>query len=199
MIRRPLLLAPLVISLMACDANGDPEASDTADQAGTASSRDNSDPALAPSASATSASGIAGQNDGQPDLTPAALTPEAERSETGARNVLLSFIRAIELREFDQAWALLDAQSQARWSKAQWTALFSDLGKITVASPTGTMEGAAGSSYYTAPLSITANDSDGRPVAYDGELILRRVNDVPGASAADLRWHIESLSLDWTH
>lgn len=89
---------------------------------------------------------------------------------------------------------MLDARSQARWSKSKGAALFSDLGKITVAPPTGMMEGAAGSSYYTAALFITANDKDDRPITYDGELVLRRLNDVPGASAADLRWHIELLS-----
>ena len=140
-----------------------------------------------------------GVNDGRPDLTPAALTPEAERTETGARNVLISFARAIELKEFDQAWRMLDAQSRERWSRAEFSALFSDLGQITVAVPGGTMEGAAGSSYYNAPMTIAASDADGRPVRYDGEVVLRRANDVPGASADDLRWHIERVEMDWTH
>lgn len=140
-----------------------------------------------------------GENDGSPDLSPAPLTPEAERGETGARNVLLSFARAIELREFDQAWEMLDEGDQQRWDKAQWRALFADLGKITVAVPDGSMEGAAGSSYYTSEATITANDKDGRPVRYEGPIVLRRVNDVPGASAAQMRWHIDSVQLDWTH
>ena len=140
-----------------------------------------------------------GENDGSPDLSPAPLTPEAERGETGARNVLLSFARAIELREFDQAWEMLDEGDQQRWDKAQWRALFADLGKITVAVSDGSMEGAAGSSYYTSEATITATDKDGRPVRYEGPIVLRRVNDVPGASAAQLRWHIDSVQLDWTH
>ena len=138
-------------------------------------------------------------NDGKPDLTPATLTPEAERTEKGARNVVLSFARAIELKAFDQAWAMMSDADQAKWSKAEFTRMFTDLSNITVASPTGTIEGAAGSSYYTAPLTITANDTNGRPVAYDGTLVLRRANDVPGASAEDLRWHIYRTTLDWTH
>ena len=77
--------------------------------------------------------------------------------------------------------------------------MFADLGKITVAVPTGTMEGAAGSSYYTAPVTITATDKDGRPVRIEGEAVLRRVNDVPGATAAQLRWHFERLTLNWTY
>ena len=140
-----------------------------------------------------------GVNDSEPDLTPATLTPEAERTEKGARNVVLSFIRAIELKAFDQAWAMMSDADQAKWSEAEFAKMFADLGNITVASPTGTIEGAAGSSYYTAPLTITANDKNGRPVAYDGTLVLRRANDVPGASAEDLRWHIYRTTLDWTH
>ena len=70
---------------------------------------------------------------------------------------------------------------------------------IAVAVPTGQMEGAAGSSYYTAPVSITATDQDGRPIGFDGEMVLRRVNDVPGSTAEQRRWHIESTTIDWTH
>jgi hypothetical protein len=140
-----------------------------------------------------------GENDGYPNLDPVPLTPEAERGETGARSVLLSFARAIELREFDQAWAMLDEADQVKWSKSEWRKLFADLGEITVAVPGGTMEGAAGSSYYTSQATITADDKDGRPVRYEGPIVLRRVNDVPGASAEQLRWHIDSVKLDWTH
>ena len=138
-------------------------------------------------------------DDGKRDLAPPKLTPEAERGETGARNVLLSFSRAIELREFGQAWDLLSPADQKKWPRPKFAAMFADLGKITVAVPTGTMEGAAGSSYYTAPVTITATDKDGRPVRIEGEAVLRRVNDVPGATAAQLRWHFERLTLNWTH
>ena len=138
-------------------------------------------------------------NDGSPDLTPPSLSPAAEKTEKGARNIATSFARAIELKEFDQAWAMLDDASKRKWSKTQWAGHFSDLTDISVAVGSGRMEGAAGSSYYTAPLDITATDTSGRPVRYDGEMILKRVNDVPGAAAEQLRWHVNSLSLDWTH
>ena len=137
--------------------------------------------------------------DGAPDLAPPPLTPEAERGENGARNILLSFTRAIEPREYRQAWALLSHADQRKWSEAQFAALFADLGKTSVAVPTGTMEGAAGSSFYTAPVTITGVDKDGRPVRLAGEAVLRRVNDVDGATPAQLRWHFERLTLDWVH
>lgn len=138
-------------------------------------------------------------NDGYPDLTPPPLTPEAERTETGARNVLHSWMRAIELEEYDQARALMSDTDRAKWSRSEWIKLFADLDRVTVAAPDGTMEGAAGSSYYTAPVTITASDADGRPVRYEGEVVLRRINDVPGATPEQLRWHIDRVTLDWTH
>ena len=51
-------------------------------------------------------------------------------------------------------------------------------------------EGAAGSSYIMVPLTLTATDRAGKPVRYAGPITLRRVNDVDGASAAQLRWHM---------
>jgi len=138
-------------------------------------------------------------NDGYPDLTPPSLTSEAERTEKGARNVLLSLARAIELKEYDQAWALLSPADKRKWSKPEFARLLSDLGKVTVAVGDGSMEGAAGSAYYTAPVAITASDSQGRPVRYEGHAVLRRVNDIPGATSEQLRWHLDRLEIDWTH
>ena len=134
-----------------------------------------------------------------PELTPPPLVPQAERGEKGARNLLLSFARAIELRAFDQAWALLSPADRQALPRGRFAAQFADLGEITVAVPTGSMEGAAGSLIYTAPITITADDREGRPIRYEGEAVLRRVNDVPGATPAQLRWHFETLRLDWTH
>ena len=149
-----------------------------------------------PQTPSASASGV---NDGYPDLTPARLTPAAERTEKGARNVLLSWARAIELKEFDQAWSMLGARDKQRWSKAQFAALFDGVGQITVAVPSGTMEGAAGSSYYTVPITITAEGGSSAPLRIEGPVVLKRVNDVPGATAEQLRWHIDSADLSVTH
>ena len=159
------------------------------------------DPPAAPDegAPASAPSPVAeADDDGSADLTPAPLTPEAERGEAGARNVLLSFARAIELDRIDQAYAMLGETDRSRWSRAQFAALFADLDDITVAVPGGTMEGAAGSSYYTAPATLTAEDANGGSVRHQGEIVLRRVNDVPGATPEQLRWHIERVDLDRT-
>lgn len=184
-IRRPIaaLLLPLpALALAACDAanapepTGEPTTTDTGavvvDQT--------------PPASPTPTSSTDGVNDGTPDLTPAPLAPEAERGEKGARNVLLAFIRAIELKEFDQAYGLLRENARQGMTKAQFAAMFDGFGKITVASPEGTIEGAAGTSYYTAPTTITGSNGQ----ALKGDIVLTRVNDVPGATPEQLRWRV---------
>ena len=43
---------------------------------------------------------------------------------------------------------------------------------------------------------VTATDANGDPVRVEGEVILRRVNDVPGASEEQLRWLIRSADLE---
>lgn len=181
-------------------------------QQGTAPSEPTSPSGPAPAATGTGASDLTptpgppagytdgeGVNEGYPDLTPPSLTGEAEKGEAGARNILLYFARAIELKEFDQAWAMLSPGDREKWPKAEFTRMFADLGRIAVAMPGGTVEGGAGSLYYSSPISITASDKAGRPVRYEGEAVVRRVNDVDGATAAQLRWHFDRLTLDWTH
>jgi hypothetical protein len=153
-------------------------------------------PLPTPTPSVTAAATPAnGENDGHPDITPATLTGDAAKGEKGARNMLLAWARGIELREFDQAWNLMGDAAKAQMSKAQFNALFQPLRDITVAVPGGEMEGAAGSSYYTVPTKITGTRADGSEAVLKGEVVLRRVNDVPGATPAQLAWHIEQVNL----
>lgn len=192
----PAALAAL-LALCACQQRTTP-ANDTAPvlPANVADSGESPTPAAPPVTAPPAA------NESAPESVsadPPVLTPEAERGETGARNVLLSFARAIEQRRFDQAWSLLSAADQRKWTRAQFAALFADLPRPTVAIPDGEIEGAAGSSYYTAPVAVTGTTRDGRPIRIEGQAILRRVNDVDGATPAQLRWHFERLTLEWTH
>lgn len=54
----------------------------------------------------------------------------------------------------------------------------------------GSTEGAAGSTYTTIPV-VLYGDTYSRPAT----VILRRVNDVPGSTEVQRRWHIERI--DW--
>ncbi|MBO9517701.1 MAG: hypothetical protein J7493_06505 [Porphyrobacter sp.] len=52
-------------------------------------------------------------------------------------------------------------------------------------------EGAAGSLYCTVAATLTDADDRSRP-SVDGTVVLKRVNDVPGATPDQLRWTIRS-------
>ena len=57
-----------------------------------------------------------------------------------------------------------------------------------------TQEGAAGSLYCEVPVTLT-DAGDPRKAAARGTIILRRVNDVDGATPEQLRWHIEKSEI----
>ena len=59
----------------------------------------------------------------------------------------------------------------------------------------GEQDAGAGSSYYSVPVTITGLTQDNKSYRLAGRLTLRRVNDIDGASAEELRWHIERSTL----
>lgn len=84
-----------------------------------------------------------------------------------------------------------DSGLSPRRFAAQWAALRRP--RVTVG--TGDQEGAAGSLYYTAPVTIT---DDARRIT--GELTLRRVNDVDRPTAEQMRWHLDAnMRGPWTN
>ncbi|HST36374.1 MAG TPA: hypothetical protein VLK25_07070, partial [Allosphingosinicella sp.] len=54
----------------------------------------------------------------------------------------------------------------------------------------GEIEGAAGSLYVGVPVRIYGRRIGGGAFSTRGTITLRRVNDVPGSSAEQRRWHI---------
>lgn len=173
-----------------------------------AASSDPTSPAVTPSATVSpvdtpspagsnpsKADPYSGTNDGFPELTPTSTAPDAAKTETGARAILLPWARGIELREFDQSWDMMGAAAQTQVTKTAFNAMFAPLRDLVVAVPGGSMEGAAGSIYYTVPTTITGTARDGSKRTFSGEVVLRRVNDVPGATPAQLNWHIDQVNL----
>ncbi|MCP9222187.1 hypothetical protein MKP08_05435 [Erythrobacter sp. LQ02-29] len=144
----------------------------------------------APMPTATTANGDPAVDDPH-ELMPAPLTADAQKGEKGARNVLLGFLRAIEMKDFRVAYALTEPGYRQQHSEAEFRALFDGMGRISVEAPTGRMEGAAGSSYYSVPATVSG--STGRKI--NGTIALRRVNDVPGATPYQLNWHVAQVDL----
>lgn len=56
-------------------------------------------------------------------------------------------------------------------------------------------DGGAGSIYQPVPVTVNAVLDDGRRQRFVGSYVTRRVNDVDGATASQLRWHIDSADL----
>jgi hypothetical protein len=59
----------------------------------------------------------------------------------------------------------------------------------------GETEGAAGSIYVTEPVTFYGRKNGGGDYRRGADVILRRVNDVPGSTEAQRRWHIERIDL----
>jgi hypothetical protein len=57
----------------------------------------------------------------------------------------------------------------------------------------GDSEGAAGSIYITDPVVFYGKRKSGVEFRRGADVILRRVNDVPGSTEAQRRWHIERI------
>jgi len=58
------------------------------------------------------------------------------------------------------------------------------------------IEGAAGSSYAEVRVRVDATTDAGAGQHYQGAYVVRRANDVPGATAAQLRWHFDAARLE---
>ncbi|MET0363977.1 MAG: hypothetical protein ABW169_04930, partial [Sphingobium sp.] len=57
------------------------------------------------------------------------------------------------------------------------------------------VEGGAGSLYYEVPVTLTGTLRDGRTERLTGPVVVRRVNDVDGATAEQLTWHLSQSDL----
>jgi hypothetical protein len=127
-----------------------------------------------------------------PGTGPNARTPLAEpkgtidpKSVEAAGQVVQHFGALIEQGRYDDAANLWgDAHSAAAFMKELRPKTHLEMGDLEDA------EGAAGSVYTTVPV-VFYGDSFRRPA----QVILRRVNDVPGSTDAQRRWHIERI--DW--
>jgi hypothetical protein len=91
----------------------------------------------------------------------------------------------VEQDRFDEAAKLWgDAQAAAAFAKALHPSTHVEIGDL------GETEGAAGSIYTTIPV-VFYGDTFRDPA----NIVLRRVNDVPGSTAEQRRWHIARIEL----
>lgn len=121
-------------------------------------------------------------------VLPRAVPPSTSRDP---QEVLLSWAKAVSLKDWPSAYGYWgDHGAASGMTLDQFTASWGKLGQPDLEIGKGVQEGAAGSSFYT--VKVTIVDGARR---IPGEMVWRRVNDVDGATAEQLRWHIESTTL----
>jgi hypothetical protein len=119
--------------------------------------------------------------------------PIDPKSAEAAGQVVQHYAALIEQgrwREAKDFWSNDAAAEHFRTELADYSAVHMEIGKP------GEMEGAAGSSYVTVPVIFYGTKTKSGSYRRAADIILRRVNDVPGSTEAQRRWHIERI--DWT-
>ena len=116
--------------------------------------------------------------------------PIDPKSAEGAGQVVQHYGALIEQRRWAEAQRLWgDEASAAQFSLQlkRYPETHLEIGKL------GDMEGAAGSIYVTEPVTFYGKDQNDAQFRRSAEVILRRVNDVPGSTEAQRRWHIQRI------
>ncbi|WP_322964937.1 hypothetical protein [Sphingomonas fuzhouensis] len=117
-------------------------------------------------------------------------------SDAAAANVIRRYYSAINAHDYATAWIQWGNDGRPGQRFADFQKGFAHTRATSVS--IGTMppsEGAAGSIYATVPVTVDAQLDNGQQQRFVGQYVLRRVNDVPGATAEQLRWHIYSATL----
>jgi len=126
-------------------------------------------------------------------ISEGAITPD---SAQGAAQVVQGYYGLLEEKRFVDAqdlWSPTGAIGSQ--DDAHFVARFRGFGEIhaNVGAPSEP-EGAAGSLYVTVPVQVYGRlAANGRPWHVLRQVTLRRVNDVPGSTEEQRRWHIEAI------
>lgn len=127
---------------------------------------------------------------------PGQLVKVEDKGEAGARKVYGAWKVAMEGERYAEAYGQFgDGGPADGMSAGEYTTQFGRCHEISIAAGDGQMEGAAGSLIYTVPTTLTCEVITGAHEKWTGKVVLKRVNDVPGASEQQLRWHLTSVTL----
>ena len=114
------------------------------------------------------------------------------KSAEAAGQVVQHYGALIEQGRWMESWTLWSSLDAAKAFDRNWrndSEVHMEIGKP------GDMEGAAGSSYITVPAVFYGKTKQGGSFRNGATVTLRRVNDVPGSTEAQRRWHIERIEL----
>jgi hypothetical protein len=119
--------------------------------------------------------------------------PIDPKSAEGAGQVVQHYGALIEQGRWTESWTLWSSSDSAKAFDRNWrnaSEVHMEIGKP------GDSEGAAGSIYINVPAVFYGKTKAGGSFRRGANVILRRVNDVPGSTEAQRRWHIERV--EWT-
>ena len=117
--------------------------------------------------------------------------PIDPKSPEGAGQVMQHYGALIEQGRWGEAaqyWSDAGAAQQFRATLEDYPEVHLLIGKPT------DQEGAAGSIFITVPTTLDLVLRNGSRTQQSCSATLRRVNDVPGATAKQLRWNIQSIA-----
>ena len=169
-----------LVALAGCHS-GSPAPTPTPTPTGATAPADQGPSLATPASPPSSAVGLA------PTPTPQPTQDQAALDSRDCRTVAQAYADAIERHAFDfaaRAWndPVIDA--------ARLKARFAGFAGPRIEIKKVEEEGAAGSLYCT--VTGVLNDTGPNKKTRSGEIVLKRVNDVPGATADQLRWTIRS-------
>lgn len=118
------------------------------------------------------------------------------RGPQAAANVVRRYYAAIDAHDYGTAWIQWGDDGQPGQTLGSFENGFAHTRstRVTIATLPPS-EGGAGSLYQTVPVTIEAILDNGNVQRFTGSYVVRRVNDVDGASASQRRWHIDSAQL----
>ncbi|SFP35425.1 hypothetical protein [Sphingomonas rubra] len=120
----------------------------------------------------------------------------APKSMEAAADVVRRYYAAIDAGDYDTAWSQWGENGRPGQTRAAFQAGFARTRSTHVT--IGALkpgEGAAGSIYQPVPVIVDATLDNGTRQRFRGQYVVRRINDVDGATPAQLRWHLDSAQL----
>ncbi|MEC3950301.1 hypothetical protein [Sphingobium sp. HWE2-09] len=127
---------------------------------------------------------------------PMAGCDPAPKSMAAAVAVVQRYYSAINARDYGTAWTQWGDDGPPNQTLEKFQAGFAGTRSTRVT--IGSLEpgdGGAGSIYQTVPVTVDSQLADGTRQRFVGDYVVRRVNDVDGATASQLRWHIGQAKL----
>ncbi|MBR0551918.1 hypothetical protein [Stakelama marina] len=145
----------------------------------------------------------AGETNTEPVSRPTPKSPVQDEAgdadaPKAAADVVKRYYADIDSGDYRAAYALWgDGGKDSKQTLEQFRDGFANTESTDVSTgDPGRSEGAAGSIYITVPVTVRAQLRNGTHQRFTGSYVLRRVNDVPGSTAEQRRWHLYSADLE---